>query len=69
MSPEELIRQARSLPAAEKLELVEPLLTELDHPDECVNAARAAEDRLDAYREGEIRAIPLADVLAKYRVR
>lgn len=71
MSTEELIRQARTLPAAEKLELVEALLTELDRPDESVDAAWAAEaeDRLEAYRKGEIRAIPLADVLAKYHGR
>ena len=70
MSTEELLKQARALPPAQKLELVEALLNELDRPDDSVDAAWAieAEDRLAAYRKGEIRAIPLARVLAKYRV-
>ncbi len=52
-----------------KLELVEALLNDLDRTDDGVDAAWAveAEDRLAAYRKGEIRAIPLAQVLAKYR--
>jgi hypothetical protein len=31
--------------------------------------AKEAEDRLAAYRRGEIRAIPLKEVLAKYAVK
>ena len=70
MSTEELLRQAKALAPAQKLELVEALLSDLDRPDENVDAAWAAEaeDRLAAYRKGEIRAIPMAQVLAKYRV-
>ena len=30
--------------------------------------AKEAEDRLAAYRRGEIKAVPLQEVLAKYRV-
>lgn len=71
MSTEELLEQAKTLPPAEQLELIEALLNELDKPDKDVDAAWAAEaqDRLAAYRKGEIRAIPLEDVLAKYRAR
>ncbi|MEQ1776407.1 MAG: addiction module protein [Burkholderiales bacterium] len=70
MSTEELLKQAKALAPAQKLELVEALLSDLDRPDDSVDAAWAAEaeDRLAAYRKGEIRAIPLAQVLAKYRV-
>jgi putative addiction module component (TIGR02574 family) len=70
MLTEELLKQAKALAPAQKLELVEALLTELDRTDERVDAAWAVEaaDRLAAYRKGEILAIPLAQVLAKYRV-
>ena len=59
---------ARKLPPADRLELVEQLLDSLDSPDKAVDAQWAAEadDRLAAYRRGEISAIPLASVLAKY---
>jgi putative addiction module component (TIGR02574 family) len=70
MLTEELLKQAKALAPAQKLELVEALLTELDRTDDRVDAAWAVEaaDRLAAYRKGEIQAIPLAQVLAKYRV-
>ncbi len=70
MSTDELLEQARALAPAQQLELVEALMNELDRTDPAQNAAWAveAEDRLKAYRRGEIRAIPLGEVLAKYRV-
>lgn len=70
MSTEELLKQAKALAPAQKLELVEALLNELDRTDDRIDAAWAAEaaDRLAAYRRGEIQSIPLAQVLAKYRV-
>lgn len=70
MSTEELLKQAKALAPAQKLELVEALLNDLDRTDDHVDAAWAVEaaDRLAAYRKGEIQAIPLAQVLAKYRV-
>jgi putative addiction module component (TIGR02574 family) len=71
VSTDELLKQAKALAPAQKLELVEALLDDLDQPDARIDAAWAAEadDRLAAYRKGEIRAIPLAEVLAKYRAR
>jgi putative addiction module component (TIGR02574 family) len=71
VSTEELLEQAKTLPPAEQLELIEALLNELDRPDKDIDAAWTAEaqDRLAAYRNGEIRAISLEDVLAKYRSR
>jgi putative addiction module component (TIGR02574 family) len=70
MSTEGLLKQAKALAPAQKLELVEALLNELDRTDDRVDATWAVEaaDRLAAYRKGEIHAIPLAQVLAKYRV-
>ena len=70
MSTEALLKQAKALAPAQKLELVEALLSDLDRPDENIDAAWAAEaeDRFAAYRKGEIRATSMAQVLAKYRV-
>ena len=66
----QLSRQARTLSPNERLELVDDLLASLDEGDAKFDAlwAREAEDRLAAYRRGEIKAIPLQEVLAKYRV-
>jgi putative addiction module component (TIGR02574 family) len=60
---------ARDLPVGERLELVEDLLDSLDASDAAVDRlwAREAEERLAAYRRGEIGASGLSDVLAKYK--
>ena len=65
-----LSKQARNLSPSERLELVDDLLASLDDGDAKFDAlwAKEAEDRLAAYRRGEIKAIPLQEVLAKYRV-
>ena len=65
-----LSEQARGLSPDERLELVDDLLASLDAGDPKIDAlwAKEAEDRLAAYRRGEIKAIPLQEVLAKYRV-
>ena len=63
-----LSASARDLSPAERLELVDQILASLDETDPAIDKlwALEAEDRLAAYRRGEIRAIPLADVLSKY---
>lgn len=63
--------QARKLSPAERIELVDDILASLDEPDPNIDRlwAAEAEDRLAAYRRGEIKAIPLQEVLAKYRVK
>ncbi len=65
----QLVREAQSLPAAERIEVAESILTSLDEPDQQLDKlwAEEAEARLAAYRRGEIKAIGLAEVLAKYR--
>lgn len=61
--------QARKLSPAERIELVDELLASLDEPDPNIDRlwAKEAEDRLAAYRRGEVKAVPLEEVLAKYR--
>ena len=68
MSAQELLEQAKALPPAAQVALVEALQDELDRPDPAVDAAWAAEarDRLVAYRQGRIKAIPLEQVLARH---
>lgn len=63
-----LSERARALPPAERLELVDNILGSLDETDPALDKlwAREAEDRLAAWRRGEIRAIPLDEVLRKY---
>ena len=65
--------QARKLSPDERMELVDDILASVDEPDPAVDRlwAKEAEDlaRLAAYRRGEIKAVPLQEVLAKYRVK
>jgi putative addiction module component (TIGR02574 family) len=61
--------QARKLSPSERLRLVDDILASLDEPDPNIDRlwAKEAEERLSAYRRGEIKAIPLEQMLAKYR--
>lgn len=67
----DLSAKARSLPASERLELVDAILSSLDEPDPGIDRLwiDEAEDRLEAYRRGEIKAVSLREVVAKYRVK
>ena len=66
---QEILDRAMKLPAVDKAYLVDELLTSLDKPDEAIDAMwrQEVEDRLKAYKAGNLRAISLAQVLAKYR--
>lgn len=66
-----LSEQARKLSAEERLALVDDILSSLDAPDPEMDRlwTREAEDRLAAYRRGEIKALSLEEVLAKYRTK
>ena len=66
---EQLVQRICRLPDLDKLALVDRILTDLDHPDPDMDKvwAEEARKRWKAYREGRIRAIPYAKVMAKYR--
>ena len=68
-SAKALSEQALQLPPVERMALVERILDSLDEPDPSMDAlwAKEADDRLKAYRRGEVRAIPLSEVLARYK--
>lgn len=67
---EALTAQAAKLPPEERMEVVERILDSLDQPDAALDAlwAKEADDRLAAYRRGEIKAVALSDVIAKYQL-
>ena len=68
-TPETLSAQAAQLAPEERIQLVERILNSLDQPDAALDAlwANDANDRLAAYRRGEIKAVGLPDVIAKYQ--
>lgn len=63
-----LIEQALQLPVLERLEVVDALLATIDEPNPEIDRLwiAEAEDRLAAYRRGEIKAVDMENVLAKY---
>ena len=68
-TPKDILEQVLSLKPAEKAELVDKLLSDLDKPDEEIDKlwAKEAESRIDAYERGKLKAVSLEDVLAKYK--
>lgn len=71
-SSEEILKQALALPLPERAELVEQLLATFQSPpdphlDELW--AREAEDRLDAYDRGELKAVPAGEVFSRIERR
>ncbi len=65
---EKILDHALKLSAVDKARLVDKLLTSLDKPDEVMDRLwrKEVEGRLEAYRAGTLRAVPLKQVLAKY---
>ena len=69
LETEEILNRAMSLPATEKARIIDKLLSSLNEPDETIDALwrKEVEDRIKAYDAGTLRAVPLEEVLAKYR--
>ena len=64
-----IFKNALTLEPLQKTELIDRLLSALDKPDREIDElwAKEAEDRIDAYDQGKIKAIPLEKVLEKYK--
>lgn len=64
MSCKELLNQAMALKPEERFIIIEGLLNSLDEPDHKLNEiwAEEAEKRLQAYRQGSIKGIPMEEV-------
>jgi putative addiction module component (TIGR02574 family) len=65
----DILDRVMELSALEKARLVDKLLSSLDEPDEAIDAMwrKEVEDRIQAYQDGKLQSVSLADVLAKYR--
>jgi putative addiction module component (TIGR02574 family) len=63
-----LAERARELSPEDRVALVEDVLDSLDRADPAIDRlwAKEARDRLTAYRNGEIAATDLSDIIAKY---
>jgi len=70
LAAETLSAQVVQLPPEERMQVVERILDSLDEPDASLDAlwAQEADKRLTAYRRGEVRAVALSEVIAKYQV-
>jgi len=68
-TPEEIIKEALNLKPSEKAELIDKLLSILDASDSEIDKlwAKEAESRINAYEQGELKAVTLKEVLEKYR--
>ncbi|SJM96196.1 addiction module protein [Crenothrix polyspora] len=69
ISTEVILHDALTLPAVERVKIIDQLLSSLDEADTRLDTiwAEEAETRLDAFERGEIRSIPLEDILARYQ--
>ncbi len=63
-----ILKEALSLRPVEKAELIDKLISSLDEPDKRIDElwASEAEDRINAYDRGRIKAVSLETVLKKY---
>ena len=64
-----IFKEALTLRPSEKAQLIDKLLASLDKSDKEIDElwAREAEDRIDSYDRGKIKAVSLEKVLQKYR--
>jgi len=64
-----IFKEALTLEPSEKAQLIDKLIHSLDKPDKEIDElwSKEAEDRIDAYDQGKLKAISLEQVLQKYR--
>jgi len=64
-----IFKEALTLRPSEKSQLIDKLISSLDKSDKEIDElwAKEAEDRIDAYDQGKLKAISLEKVLQKYR--
>ena len=65
----EILKKALGLSPSEKTELIDKLLSSLEKPDSALDElwAKEAEDRIDAYEKGQLRALSIKEILDKHR--
>jgi len=64
-----IFKEALTLSPSEKAQLIDKLISTLDKPDSEIDKvwAKEAEDRIDAYDQGKLKAVSLEKILQKYR--
>ncbi|MCF8208975.1 MAG: addiction module protein [Rhodoferax sp.] len=70
LAAETLCSQVVQLPPGERMKVVERILASLVEPDATLDAlwVNEADNRLAAYRRGDVRDVTLSQVIAKYQV-
>ena len=66
---ENLLKEALTLNPFQKAQLIDKLISSLDMSDKEIDElwAKEAEDRIEAYNAGKMKAVSLEKVLQKYR--
>lgn len=67
-----IMMDALKLPPVERAEMIEQLFQSFDNPRKAeIDVAWAAkfESRLDAYKEGKIKALPVGEIMARINLR
>jgi len=66
---QQILQEVLTLPLKDRATLVNDILASLDQPDEQIDRLwrKEIDDRIAAYRAGNIRTVPLEEVLSKYR--
>ncbi|MCL0042474.1 addiction module protein [Thermodesulfovibrionales bacterium] len=69
MKTKQMLENVLTLPPVEKANLIDRLLSSLDQPDEHIDALwrKEVEDRINAYKAGQIKSVSLEEVMSKYR--
>lgn len=64
-----IFKETLTLRPSEKAQLIDKLISTLDKPDKEIDElwAKEAEDRIDAYDQGKLKAVSLEKVLQKFR--
>lgn len=64
-----IFEAASALSPFEKAQLIDKLISSLDKPDKEIDElwAKEAEDRIEVYNQGKLKAVSLEKVLQKYR--
>ena len=69
ITTDNIFKEALTLRPSEKAQLIDKLISSLDKPDKEISElwAKEAENRIDAYDQGKLKAVSLEKVLQKYR--
>lgn len=65
-----LLKEALLLEPKEKAIIIEALIKSLDTPDEAIDALwkQECENRIEAYRKGDLKAVSVQEAFAKYNM-